>query len=343
MILLRWLWVVIAVPLASFWLTGRFRRYALEQRIVDVPNYRSSHAVATPRGGGVAIVQVTLVTLVVLGVNGTLPWSGLIGLVGGGAAVAVIGFLDDLHGMTARRRLVGHFVAAVWVLGWLGGLPPLWTMGNRLDLGWFGNALGVIYVVWILNLTNFMDGIDGIAGIETITVCMSGVLILRVVEPGAISWLAPLVLAAATLGFLVWNWPPAKIFLGDAGSGFLGLMLAAFSVQASWERSALFWSWVILLGVFIVDATVTLIRRLFGGEKVYKAHRDHAYQHAAQQLAAHSTVAYTVGAINLCWLMPIALVVALGLLDGLLGVLMAYAPLVAAVLWLQAGKPRSAR
>ncbi len=293
---------------------------------------------ATPRGGGVAIVLTTLIALPVLGALGALAWQTLWGLVGGGALVALIGFADDRGHIAPLWRLLGHLAAAAWVLAWLGGLPTLSILGFVLELGWFGNGLAALYLVWLLNLTNFMDGIDGIAGVETITTSLGGVLLYVVVAPGNTQWLAPLVLASATLGFLVWNWPPAKIFMGDAGSGFLGLMLAALSLQAAWVSPALFWSWVILLGAFVVDATVTLLRRVMRGERFYEAHRSHAYQHAAQRWRAHRPVTIVVGAINLCWLLPVALLVALGSLDGLLGVFIAYVPLFATALWLRAGK-----
>jgi Fuc2NAc and GlcNAc transferase len=203
-----------------------------------------------------------------------------------------------------------------------------------LELGWLGHGLAAIYVVWLLNLTNFMDGIDGIAGIETITVCLGGILLYAVAAPGATAWLAPLVLAVATAGFLVWNWPPAKIFLGDAGSGFLGLMLAALSLQAARLAPDLFWGWIVLLGVFVVDATVTLIGRVTQGEKLYEAHRSHAYQYAARRWT-HQPVTLAVGAINLFWLLPAALLVARDSLDGALGVVVAYLPLVTTVIWLR--------
>jgi Fuc2NAc and GlcNAc transferase len=330
-----------AVFVASLWLTGRFRRYALDRRLLDVPNIRSSHVVATPRGGGVAIVLTTLIALPVLGVLGALAWPTVWGLLGGGALVALIGFADDHGHIAPRWRLLGHFSAVAWVLAWLGGLPPLPAMGFVLELGWLGHSLAALYLVWLLNLTNFMDGIDGIASVEAITVSLGGALLYVVAMPGSRQWLAPLVLASATLGFLVWNWPPAKIFMGDAGSGFLGLMLAALSLQAGWVAPALFWSWVILLGVFVVDATLTLVRRVARGEKFYEAHRSHAYQHAARQWGGHRPVTLAVGAINLCWLLPIALLVALGSLDGLFGVLIAYTPLVGAAVWLRAGRPSS--
>jgi Fuc2NAc and GlcNAc transferase len=320
----------LSVFLATSWLTLRFRRYAQARQILDVPNARSSHVVATPRGGGAAIVVTTLIALPVLGALGMLAWPTICGLLGGGALVALIGFADDRRHIAPRWRLLGHFTAAMWVLAWLGGLPPLPILGVVLEPGRLGNGLAVLYLVWLLNLTNFMDGIDGIAGVETITVSLGGGVLYLVAVPGNTQWLALLVLASATLGFLVWNWPPAKIFMGDAGSGFLGLMLAAFSLQASW---------VILLGAFVVDATVTLLRRVARGERFYEAHRSHAYQHAARRWGAHLPVTLAVGVINLCWLLPVALLVLLGSLDGLLGVLIAYAPLCAAALWLRAGKP----
>ena len=328
--------------LAALWLTGWLRRYALARRLLDVPNARSSHAVATPRGGGVAIVLPTLIALPLVVAIGGLAWPTVWGLLGGGALVALVGFADDLGHIAPRWRLLGHFAAAAWVLVWLGGLPPLPLFGLVLGLGWLGHGLAALYLVWLLNLTNFMDGIDGIAGVEVIIVSLGGMLLYLVAAPGNTVWLVPLVLASATLGFLVWNWPPAKIFMGDAGSGFLGLMLAALSLQAAWVAPALFWSWVILLGAFIVDATVTLTRRVARGERFYEAHRSHAYQHAAQRWRAHLPVTLAVAAIDLCWLLPIALLVAFGSLDPVLGVLIAYAPLVAAVLWLRAGEASAA-
>lgn len=326
-----------AVFATSLGLTGWFRRQALAHLLLDVPNSRSSHTIATPRGGGVAIVLPTLVTLLVLGWTGWLDWPSVWSLFVGGALVALIGFLDDRGHVARRWRLLGHFAAASWVLAKLDGVPPLAALGFVLDSGWFGFAIAALYLVWTVNLTNFMDGIDGIAGVEAVTVCLSAAFLSGVAAPGEHLWIVPLVLASAALGFLVWNWPPAKIFMGDAGSGFLGLTLAVLSLQAGWVVNRLFWSWVILFGVFVVDATVTLIRRMARGERFYEAHRSHAYQYAAVRRGAHKPVTLVVGVINLCWLLPVALMVALGWLDGLLGVLIAYAPLVVTAVRLQAG------
>ena len=127
--------------------------------------------------------------------------------------------------------------------------------------------------------------------------------------------------------------------MGDAGSGFLGIVLGVLSLQAGWIAPELFWGWVILLGVFVVDATWTLLRRLLRGERVYEAHRSHAYQYASREFGRHLPVTLAVGAINLAWLLPIAAWVGLGGLDGLLGVAIAYAPLVGLALRFRAGEP----
>jgi len=222
-------------------------------------------------------------------------------------------------------------------LYWLGGLPLLQVFGYAFDLGLIGNVLAAVYIVWLLNLYNFMDGIDGIASVEAVCVCLGGAL-LYVLLGAANLALVPVLLAAAVAGFLCWNFPPARIFMGDAGSGFLGLVLAVLSLQAAWFKSDLLWSWIILLGVFVVDATFTLLRRLLRGDKVYEAHRSHAYQYASRQFAAHRPVTLAVMLINLVWLLPMALLVGLGYVDGLLGVAIAYLPLVLLAVKFKAGQ-----
>lgn len=328
------------VLIASCALTAGLRRYALARRVLDMPNARSSHAVPTPRGGGVAIVLSFMLALSVLAAPGGLDWPGYLALAGAGVAVAIVGFVDDHRHIAARWRLLAHFAAATWALGWLGGAPPLSVLGLEVAPGWLGFALAALFLVWLLNLYNFMDGIDGIASVEAITVCIGGALLYWISGHAQLSWL-PLLLAAAVAGFLIWNFPPARIFMGDAGSGFLGVVLGVMALQAGWVSAALFWAWAILLGVFVVDATVTLLRRLLRGERVYEAHRSHAYQYAARRYGRHLPVTVAVGCINLAWLLPLAIWVGSGGLDGAVGVLVAYAPLVVLALRLDAGKPES--
>ena len=332
-----------ATAFASWWLTGHVRRYALARHIVDVPNSRSLHAQPTPRGGGLAIVLATVAGISILGLVRVLPWRDVYSLCGAGGLVAAVGFADD-HGFLSRvSRLAAHFAAAAAVIGWIGGLPPIPLISQSLDLGWAGVAIGTLYVVWLVNLTNFMDGIDGIAGLEALTVSLGGVLLYTVGTPVAMDWSVPLVVAAAAAGFLIWNWPPAQIFMGDVGSGFLGLMLAALSLRAADSNPNLIWSWLILLGVFIVDATLTLARRVVRGERVYEPHRMHAYQHAALRRGRHKPVTVAVGLINFAWLLPIALLVASGVLHGPIGLVAAYVPLMYTAWRLGAGTSEPGR
>ncbi|MCY1394371.1 Undecaprenyl-phosphate alpha-N-acetylglucosaminyl 1-phosphate transferase [compost metagenome] len=330
-------WLLPALAGVSLFLTGILRRYALARSLMDIPNGRSSHSVPTPRGGGVAIVLSFLAALPLLASVGVLAWPMMWALLGAGGWVAVVGFLDDHGHIAARWRLLAHFIGAGWALGWLGGLPPLVIFGFDLDLGWLGYALAAFYLVWLLNLYNFMDGIDGIASVEAICVCLGGALLYLLLGEGGAA-LAPLALALAVAGFLFWNFPPARIFMGDAGSGFLGIALGVLSLQAAWVAPQLLWSWLILLGVFIVDATWTLFRRLLRGDKVYEAHRSHAYQYASREFGKHLPVTLAVAGLNLFWLLPIALWVGLGGLDGALGLLVAYLPLVWLAVRFKAGQ-----
>lgn len=320
----------------SLALTWGVRRYALARSLMDVPNARSSHSAPTPRGGGVAIVLSFLLVLFALAAFDQVSWRFAWGLFGAGAGVAILGFLDDHGHIAARWRLLGHFAAATWALFWIGGLPPLTVFGVVFDFGVLGHLLAIIYLVWLLNLYNFMDGIDGIASVEAISVCLGGALLYLFIDQPLVAQVA-LILAAAVLGFLFLNFPPARIFMGDAGSGFLGIVLGILSLQAAWVAPQLFWSWVILLGVFIVDATFTLLRRLLRGDKVYEAHRSHAYQFASRQYGRHLPVTIAVLIINIVWLLPLAACVALGKLGGLSGVAVAYGPLLILAVKYKAG------
>ncbi|MCY1392699.1 putative undecaprenyl-phosphate N-acetylglucosaminyl 1-phosphate transferase [compost metagenome] len=330
--------LLLGIFVVSLLLTAAVRRYALSRSLMDVPNERSSHEVPTPRGGGVAIVLAFLLSLPLAWGMGVIDGSVLLAFLPPGAWIAAIGFLDDHRHIPARWRLLGHFLGAAWLLLFSGGLAPLALAGERLDLGLIGDVLALIYLVWLLNLYNFMDGIDGIASLEAVTVCLAGALCYWLIGRSELSWL-PLALALATAGFLVWNFPPARIFMGDAGSGFLGVILGGLSLQAAWIAPQLFWSWLILLAVFIVDATWTLLHRLLRGERVYEAHRSHAYQRIARNWRGHLWVSVMVAAINLFWLAPWAILVALEKVDGLLGLIIAYAPLVLVVAYSGAGRP----
>jgi len=295
-----------ALFVASVVLTAWVRKYALAKHLLDHPNHRSSHTQPTPRGGGLAIVVTSLVAAVVLWAVGKVETGLMLAFVGGGAAIAVVGFMDDRGSVSVKARFAVHVLAAVWSLYWIGGVAPM-QVGERLvDLGWLGHCLAVVGLVWALNLFNFMDGIDGIAGSEAVCIgLLAGGLALGFQHGSGASWLA-IALGLATLGFLVWNWPPAKIFMGDVGSGYLGFVIAVLAVADARTNPVALFVWLILAAVFFVDATVTLIRRWRRGERVHEAHRSHGYQWLSRRWNGHRPVTLAVLGVNLGLLLPCA-------------------------------------
>ena len=274
--------------------------------LIDVPNERSSHAVPTPRGGGIGIVLASLAGWIALALLGHLQMRLLIALAGGGLLVAVCGFVDDRYQLSARLRLLVHFGAALWALIWLGGLPALQIGSYTVSFGPFSYVLGAVGIVWTINLFNFMDGIDGIAASEAAFIAAAGAVLASwagsAVELPAVA----LLFAAACSGFLILNWPPARIFMGDVGSGYLGYVVAVIAVAAARQSPVALFIWAILGGVFLVDATVTLVRRGMGGERLEQAHRSHAYQHLARRWGGHRPVVVAMLVLNIAWLLPCA-------------------------------------
>lgn len=300
-------------------LTFLLMRVGRRKGVLDIPNERSSHSSPMPRGGGVAVVLTFLIFLHVYrrGVVGPIDDSVLMSLILGGAIVASVGFIDDLKHIPARWRFLTHLIAAFLSLSLLPYLPDITIFGFSLDLGKFGYIFLAISLVWFVNLFNFMDGIDGIAGIEAITVSGSAAVILFVQD--YVTWLTLLnFLSVCVAGFLVWNWPPAKVFMGDACSGFLGFTLGLLAIITSMEGAINLWAWAILCGVFVVDATTTLISRMIRGEKWYEAHRSHAYQILSRRFGSHQKVSVGVMAINIIWLFPLGLLAAIFPFWGLL-------------------------
>jgi Fuc2NAc and GlcNAc transferase len=315
--------------LTSVALTYLLRIYALKNNIIDEPNSRSSHVIPTPRGGGVAIVISFLIGIVLFYFQGYLPLLPVVGLIVSGGIVALVGFWDDHGHIAARWRLLAHFSAAAFLLFCLGGFPVLTISGHVIDLGVFGNLVGLLFLVWMLNLYNFMDGIDGLASAQAVTICL-GAIIIYFISNDTIeldNYLVLWLLASTVLGFLLWNFPPAKIFMGDAGSGFLGLIIGSLAISAGWIETKFFFCWLILLGVFIVDATWTLVRRVFGGFKVYEAHRSHGYQIVSRRFKGHLPVTLSAIAINVIWLFPIALLVGLNIINPIVALIIAYTPI----------------
>ena len=277
----------VAIVVGAFcWLaTGVLIPVLRRRDMLDYPNERSSHITPTLRGGGIAVTGSVLLAWIVLNKAGLVA-SSVIGIAAAASLLAVVSWIDDLRGLSPALRLVAQAIAVtigILALPEARGEPDVWA-GPAL---YFAIA-GVLWVWWI-NLFNFMDGIDGLAVSEATTIG-GGLLLFAVVGTGADPAAAVLAagIAGASVGFLAWNWSPARIFLGDVGSvplGYLsGFLLLDLAVRGHWRIA------LILPLYFLADATITLLRRLLSGERVWEPHRQHFYQRAVRNGLGHAAV-----------------------------------------------------
>lgn len=283
------LWSWVTVPFAAFagtaWFTGIVLSWLRRRAILDRPVERSSHQVPIPRGGGLALVPVMLCAWLVLAASGLAP-SDTTFIVLIAAALAFVSWRDDLGGLDVSWRLLMHFVAAG--LGVL-SLPASTLIFQGLLPPILDRVTAIILWVWFLNLYNFMDGIDGISCTETSFVGF-GITVVSLLAGavGSDTSMLALATAAAAIGFLRWNWPPARIFLGDVGSiplGYVvGWLLLTMAAKGLWAPA------LILPLYYLADATLTLLRRLIRGERIWQAHRQHFYQKALTPDSDHSAV-----------------------------------------------------
>jgi Fuc2NAc and GlcNAc transferase len=286
-------------------MTAWLRRYAILKNIIDIPNQRSSHVIPTPRGGGVAIVASFLAALLFLAYKNIIPYNVLFVLSTGGLGIAAIGYADDLYRLPTAWRFLGHIVVAAWAVYWFNGFSNLDLGTWRISMPHVGFCVAVFAIVWCTNLYNFMDGVDGLAGSEGLFVALAASAALWLTgEPNTAIML--LFLAASIAGFTYFNWPPAKIFMGDAGSGFLGYIFSVLALYTANTSKLPIIFWFIVLGIFICDATFTLLYRMLQGKKWYAAHREHAYQQLISRGASHSKVTLSILTMNVVLISPLA-------------------------------------
>lgn len=289
LLLLAIVGAALTVFIASVIATGAAYRYARHRQWFAVPNARSSHIVPTPSSGGVGFVAVTLALLALLGWSGRVDRSAVAALLVGGAFVAFIGWLDDRRQLRAGMRAVAYALAAAWAVWSIGGVDHLYLGVISMEFGYWGSLIAFASILAFSNFTNFMDGIDGLVG--SFSVIVGGVLALLFFRAGAPGFAAVCAIIALTsLGFLVWNWSPAKIFMGDVGSVFLGFSFATVAVLAEQRRILPALLWVILFAPIVVDAGFTTLRRALRGERWWEAHRTFSYQRAVARGYTHQTV-----------------------------------------------------
>lgn len=302
--------------------------------LVQAPVARSSHVRPTPTGGGIGIVAGALVAGLMLPGGGSLSLILLLL----GFVIALTGLIDDWRPLSARVRLPVQALAigvAIWVTGAVQIFAP--------DGGLLLSAIGVLVLllagVWWINLFNFMDGIDGIASQQAVVMMVSAMIACSIGSPDAagtwIWWMMGAV-AVASLGFLLFNWPPARIFMGDAGSTFLGFILFAAALVTMTEGWLSLPQWLLFAALFASDATVTLLVRILRGENPAEAHRSHAYQRLSRRFGGARPVTLTALLVNALILLPIALLVPAGWTAWAVTVFV-YAILVCIILWAGAG------
>lgn len=285
-------------------ITEAMRRHALARGVMDIPNARSSHTIPTPRGGGLAIVVTSLMATLATTVSGSLPVRTSLALLIGGCAIAAVGWFDDKNHLSIRLRFVVHTMSAACAVIMLGGVQSFRIGPVALSSPIILSAIAVVGIVWAVNLFNFMDGIDGIAGTQTACVSLGGGAMLMLGGETGLAY-CMLALGAAALGFLVLNWHPAKIFMGDVGSGFIGFYVATVAVASDRVSAVPLLLWVMMMAVFVVDATGTLICRIVEGHPWSEAHRSHVYQLAVRSGFSHDRVALVVCIVD-CLLVSIA-------------------------------------
>jgi len=277
-------------------------RYLDARGIVDHPDARRSHAMATPRGGGLAIAAALLVVLALTGPRHADAFA-LAVLV---AALALLGWLDDRFGLAVRWRLLIQFGIATAMLFWMGGMHSI-TIGHHLVYQpWLWNVLALVAVIWLINLHNFMDGSDGLASVQGV---WSGLVFGALFAWSGFPFpaLVAFSLAAACLGFLYWNRPVARIFMGDTGSILLGGIVAWLALFGAVSGSISVWSSLVICALFVVDATATLVLRLARGERWYTPHRQHAYQRLIGAGWSHGRVLVLYGLLNGLVVLPVVL------------------------------------
>jgi Fuc2NAc and GlcNAc transferase len=312
-------------------LTGGWLLLARRFSWFDHPNHRSSHERPTPKSGGAGFVVAFTFFSAILHSWQQLPAHYFL-LVLSGLILAVTGLLDDIRNLGVVTRIGVQVLTAGLAVLLLGSLPPLVFPWGVLDAQWMLVPLFVLALTWLVNLYNFMDGIDGLAAVEAVFFSLALGIFALMDGPGPTSMLAS-GLAVAVCGFLIFNMPPAQLFMGDLGSNYLGFVIGILAVLAIKEGVVNIWTVMILLAVFIVDATTTLICRIRAGYVWYHAHRSHVYQHVARRFGSHGHVLMLTGLINFFWLLPLAVAATRLEQWGLLVTVLAWLPLVGLALW----------
>jgi len=298
-------WVLLAAAALAAWiLTPLVRRYAVARGIADSPGPRRSHDRVVPRGGGIAIAVAALGCAAA----GAASAGNTVVFICGAVIVVMLGWLDDRKSLPAGRRLLVQAAVGVGAVALIGPVTAISVGEFEIAGTWIWSALAIPALIWLMNLFNFMDGADGLAASQCVISCSVFATIFVVAGEFELAWIAA-ALAASTTGFLVWNWPPASVFLGDAGSLLLGWAAGVLALGGVVTGAMSVWLAFIVVSPFVIDATATLVWRLVRGERWYTPHRDHAYQYLLRRGWSHREVLLSWIGLNAVLVAPAAAVV----------------------------------
>jgi len=296
--------IVILFFVASAVITFIYKKMAVNYNILAIKNHRTLHSLPTPRGGGIVFSMLSILAFGLVWWNRQLTEGLLLALVVGGFIATLFGFIDDVKNISAKIKLIIQLMLACWLVYCLyyGGLLVFGLMPPYIII-----PIALFFIVWMMNAYNFMDGIDGMAASGAIFVSLALALALFLTE-GPIEIIAIFILIASTVaGFILFNWPPATIFMGDAGSLFLGYMFGSLLLFTVLNDNISIWTWLTVFGYFFADTTLTQIMRVILVKQWYLAHRSHAYQNLARITGSHSKVTISVVIYNLLWVLPLTL------------------------------------
>ena len=293
-----------------------------------IPNFRSLHRTVIPRGGGLAVAVAVLAGIVAWHFYQHLSFAELMIFLVGGGVSALAGFADDRLDIRPRYRLAIQLLAIIWLCVWTGGLPALDLGFAKLQLGWVGTLLVIIAFMWFYNLYNFIDGIDGMASSATTFIGITMATIMFIEHEFVLALILAM-LTIGSVGFLLFNWPPARMFMGESGTSFISYMLSAVILVSLSRNVISIWIWLIVFGCYFSDTTITtFIRALRFGRSFYLPHRSHAYQNLARIWNSHLKVVLIVLGIDLLWLIPFTWVAREYKAYGIIAAVAAYTPLV---------------
>ncbi|MFW5815833.1 MAG: MraY family glycosyltransferase [Wenzhouxiangella sp.] len=316
------LWPLAAAAGLTALLVWPLRSWLLRRELLDHPDPRRSHRLPTPRGGGLAMAAAMACVLVPAAAGQGLPV--LVAVL----ALAGLGWLDDVRDLAVAWRLLFQLLIAVGLLLYTGPVSDVSIFEIVLAWPWLWSILALVAVIWLINLHNFMDGSDGLAAMQGAWAGLAlGALLARAEMPTLA--LTGFILAGACLGFLAWNRPPARVFMGDTGSVMIGGMIALLALGGAADGTVSIWQSLIVCSLFVVDATATLAARVVRGARWYTAHRDHAYQRLIGTGWGHGRVLVLYTLVNVLVVLPVLLLairypfwdmaLALGLIGALAG------------------------